>query len=90
MSGSSQSHLSLIVKEMPGGKVEVCLMCEQVIISEIAGIEAPLVLLAAYYSYSMQYPRGLSSFYTLLEVKLCGIKPHEVPSAVSNALIGLQ
>ena len=90
VSGSSQSHPFLIVKEMPGEKVEVFLVCEQVIISEIAGIEAPLALLAAYYSYNMQYPRGLSSFFTLLEVKLCGIKPHKVPSAVSNALIGLQ
>ena len=33
-----------------------------------------MVLLAAYYSYNMQYPKGLSSFFTLLEVKLCGMK----------------
>ena len=89
VSGSSLSHPSLIVKEIPGEKVQVFLVCEQVIISEIAGMEAPLVLVAAYYSYNMQYPKGLSSF-TLLEVKLCGIKPRKVPSAVSNALIGLQ
>lgn len=90
VSGSSQSHPSIIVKEMPGEKVEVFLVCEQVIISEIAGMEAPLLLLAAYYSYNMQYPKGLSSFFTLLEVKLCGMKPRKVPSAVSNALIALQ
>ena len=50
MSGSSLSHPSLIVKEMHGENVKVFLVCEQVIISEIAGMEAPLVLLAAYYS----------------------------------------
>ena len=86
----SLSHPCVLVKELPGEKIEVYLVCEQVIISQIAGIEAPLLLLAAYYCYNMQYPKGLSSFFTLLEVKLCGIKPSKVPNSVSNALIGLQ
>ena len=91
VSGFSLPHPSLIVREIPGGEdVEIFLVCEQVIISKIAGMEAPLVLLAAYYSYNMHYPKGLNSFFTLLEVKLCGIKPRKVPNVVSNALIGLQ
>ena len=90
MSGLSQSHPSLVVKEMPGEKVEVFLVVEHMIISEIAGIEAPLLLLAAYYAYNMKYPKGLTSFFTLLEVKLCNIKPHKVPTVVSHAIIRLQ
>ena len=90
VSGSSLDHPSIVVKELPGEKVEVFLVCEQVIITEIAGMEAPMLLLAAYYSFNMHYPKGLSSFFTLLEVKLCGNKPRKVPQAVSNALIGLQ
>ena len=91
MDGSSTRHPSLVVKELPGGEdAEVFIVCEQVFISNIPGMEAPFGLLAAYYSYNMQYPKGLNSFFTLLEVKLCGMKPHKVPNAVSNALIGLQ
>ena len=91
MGGSSIRHPSLVVKELPGGEdVDVFIMCEQVIICKIQGMEAPFGLLAAYYSFNMQYPKGLNSFFTLLEVKLCGIRPHKVPNVVSNALIGLQ
>lgn len=53
VNGSSQSHPSLIVKEMPGEKVEVFQVCEQVTISEISGMEAPLLLLATYSSYNI-------------------------------------
>ena len=73
VSGSSLTHPSLIVREIPGGEdVQVFLVCQQVNVSKIAGMEAPLVLLAAYYSYDMQYPKGLNPIFTLLQVKPCG------------------
>ena len=90
VSGSSKYHPSLIIKEFPGEKIKVFLVCEQVIISAITGMESPLALLAAYYSFNMHYPKGLNSFFTLLEVKLLRITPCKVPYSVSNALIVLQ
>ena len=90
VTGCTMSHPSLIVKEKIGDEVEVFLICEQMIVTQVTGLEAPIVLLAAYYAFNMQYPKGLQSFCTLLEVMLCGIKPGKVPNVVSNALIGLQ
>ena len=87
--GCKTSRPSLIIKEKIGEEVEIFLICEQTIITQVTGLEAPIALLAAYYAFNMQYPKGLQSFCTLLEVMLCGVKPGKVPN-VSSALIGLQ
>lgn len=88
--GSSHSHPSLIVKEKLRDEVQIFLVCEQSIITEVSWLEAPIILLSAYYSFNMQSLKGLQSFCTLLEILLCGLKPHKVPNIVSNILIGLK
>ena len=54
---SNPIHPSLMVKEIPG-ELEVFLVCEHQVLTKVTGMEAPLVLLAAYYAYNMSYPKG--------------------------------
>ena len=88
-SGSEQNYPSLLAKELPVGEVEVFLVCEQQVITKVTGIEAPMALLAAYYSYNMSYPKGTNSFFTFLEIKLCDLKIDRIPVVVSNLVIGV-
>ena len=59
-----QAPSLLIVGEL-GDIREVFLVAEGEIFCKIVPVEAPLLLLAAYYSLS--YPKGLVTFYSFLE-----------------------
>ena len=64
-------HPSLAVKEITGGENgNEFLMYEKVNVFKIAGMEAPLVLLAANYLYSKQFPRDWTQ-----EMELCNVMP---------------
>ncbi len=58
------------------------LVCEKNVITNVPGVEVPVLLLAAYYVYNMQYPPGLKNFFTLLELELCDIIPEKLPRNV--------
>ena len=89
-SALSVVHPSLIVKEKLDRQVEVFLACEKTLITDVKGLEAPYILLAAFYAFNMVYPKGTTSFYTLLEILLLGMKPKKIPSIVSKILVSLK
>ena len=57
-------HPFIIVKErMDKSMQEVFLAVEKTLITEVTGLEAPCALLAAFYTFNMQYiQKGLSPF----------------------------
>ena len=72
-----------------GNVREVFLVAEGSLISKVEAIEAPLVLLAAYYSYNMSYPPGLVTFYTFLEYIILEKKPQILGGTLSNFITQL-
>ena len=82
-------HPTLLVKEVPGA-VEVFLVCEDHVLTGCTGMEAPIVLLAAYYFFNVSYPKGTVSFFTALEIKLCDQLKRKFPATVSNFIMGLK
>ena len=78
---------TLIVKENFEGQVsEVFLVSEKVMLCKIDPQKSPLYLFAAFYAFNMQYPKGLVSLYTFLEIFLFNKRPKKVPSIVSSIL----
>ena len=86
VNASVHDHPPLIVKKKIGDEMEVFLVCEQSLVTQVEGLEAPIILLAAGYAFNMEYPKGLQSSCNLLEIPLLGLKPKKVPSIVSNTL----
>lgn len=62
---------------------EVFLVAEKQILCNIKTIESPLSLLSAFYSYNMNYPKGLESLYGFLEYAILDKKPHKMSSCLS-------
>ena len=78
---------TLIVKESFEGEVsEVFLVSEKVVLCKIDPPKSPLFLFAAFYAFNMQYPKGLVSLYTFLEIFLFNKRPKKIPSIVSSIL----
>ena len=48
--------------------------------------KSSLFLFAAFYAFNMQYPKGLVSLYTFLEIFLFNKRPKKIPSIVSSIL----
>ena len=82
-------HPSLLVKDFTHSSIEVFIVAENTIVTQVCGLEAPTALLSAYYAFNMHYPKGSTCVCTLLEILLCGLKPAKVPQIISNNLIGL-
>lgn len=85
-----QPNSSFPYGQMIPGELEVFLVSEHQVLTKVTEMEAPLVLLAAYYTYNMSYPKGTSCFFSMLEIKLCELRRANVPAAVYNVIIGLQ
>ena len=68
--GVTELAPTLVVKEQLSGDVEVFICCENSILTKVTGVEAPIFLLAAYYSFNIQYPKGLTSLFSLLALHL--------------------
>lgn len=49
---------------------ETCLVVEKSVTTTMAPMEAPSVLLSAFYAYNMHYPEGCSNLYIFFEVCL--------------------
>ena len=78
---------TLIIKETFEGQVrEVFLVSEKEVLCKIEPQKSPLFLFAAFYAFNMQYPKGLVSLYTFLEIVLFNRRPNKVPSIVSSVL----
>jgi len=46
--------------------------------------EAPFILLAAFYGFNMQYPKGLSNVYYLLEYIILNQSPQKMSTGLSQ------
>lgn len=78
---------SLLVKESVGGQVEVAVICEGQVLYVVPGIEAPLAIISAFYTFRMSYPKGLVNLLTFLGITLLGIRQKKkLTKAVSHAL----
>ena len=77
---------SLVLQEsLPGEPPQIALVCEgMVIVRDIAGIEAPLILSATYYALNIKEPKGLSSFLKYLFSDLLNIELTKKPKIVSH------
>ena len=65
---------------------EAFLACESQVVCKVNSEDSILYLLAAFYSYHMQFPKGLRSLYTLFEILFLNQRPKKVPSIVSSVL----
>ena len=64
---------------------EVFLVIEKTIVCQIRSIdEPPLLLLAAFYSFNISYPKGLETMYKLLEYCILGKKSGKISSSLAN------
>ena len=82
----AQAAPSLIIKHHVSGDSKVFLVFERSVICKVPAVEVPIVIMAAYYAYNMQYPSGLKNLYTLFELELCGITPKKLPRNVERML----
>ena len=81
---------TIMVKEKLGGTgIETFLVAEKLCLTKVHVSRAPLYLLAAFHVYNMEYPKGLTSLYTLLEVLLLNSRPKKMPQIVSTTLTTL-
>ena len=73
--------------EKPG---KAFLTCEKSIISEIPAENVALILLAAYYTFNIQYPQDCNNVFSFLEVLFLNAtppkrtKPHQVLNMFSK------
>ena len=64
---------------------EMFLMAENTVIFKLKRIvEAPLILISAFYSYNMFYPNGTENFYTFLEYVILDKKPTKLSANLSH------
>lgn len=76
---------TIMVKEQLRGKnIQTFLIAEKLCITKVPVNRAPLYLLAAFHVYNLEYPRGLTSLYTLLEVILLNTRPKKFASDCIN------
>ena len=72
----------LVVGQLNAVK-EVFLVAEKQTLCNVKPVEAPLSLLSAFYSYNMNYPKGLESLYGFLEYAILDRKPSKMSSCLS-------
>lgn len=62
---------------------QVFLIAENQILCNVKPVESPLSLLSAFYSFNMNYPKGLESLYCFLEYAILNKKPYKMSSCLS-------
>ena len=63
----------VIIIGSPSSYTQAFLVIDSDVIGEIGDMELiPLVLMASYYVFNICYPKGLTSFYSVLEVIVLG------------------
>lgn len=60
------------------------LVVDQVVVCNVATSEIPLTLLVAYYVFDINYPKGLSRFYSASEILVFDKVPRKVDPKVST------
>ena len=65
---------------------EVYIIAEQLVIANISPHSCAAALLSAFYVMNMQFPNGLSNFYTVLEILLLNQCPKGIPIVVSQVI----
>ena len=66
------------------------LVTERQIVSICPTNEAVTALLAAYYCFNIEYPRGSLLFFTALEILLLGKVPKKIHSKISTVMSALE
>lgn len=81
---------SVLIKEQISGSFNSYLIAENTLLCEVLVVEVPLLLLAAYYTFNVVYPHGLTSLFTFLGIYLCDLRPaKKIPAIVDKMLIAL-
>ena len=68
---------------------ETFLIAEKKVICKVPAALSPLCLLAAYYAFDMEYPKGLSSMYMLFEKILLNKHSKKEPQIVTTIFTAL-
>ena len=68
------------------GETAVTLVVERQILCSVPVKEAPLALLAAYYSFNIEYPKGIKKCLATLEILLLDLVPSKVDPKISALL----
>ena len=71
------------------GTVAVQLVVERQVLCSVPIKEAPLALLAAYYAFNIEYPRGIKKCLATLEILILDIVPSKVDPKISALLSAL-
>ena len=69
--------------------VSVHLVVERQVLCSVPIKEAPLALLAAYYTFNMEYPKGIKKCLGTLEILLLDIIPSKIDPKISAVLSAL-
>ena len=65
---------------------DVYIIAEKTVVCCVSVDKAVVSLLAVFYVFNMQYPAGLNSVYTILEIVLLQMRPAKVSIVVDRAL----
>lgn len=79
----------LVTGNITDAKKQIFLITDNEVITEITTIPPPLALLAAYYTYNIQYPKGCLNFYSLIEVLFIKKARTSVTASVKHILCDL-
>ena len=71
------------------GETAVTLVVERQILCSVPIKEVLLALLAAYYSFNIEYPKGIKKCLTTLEILLLDLVPNKVDPKISALLSAL-
>lgn len=84
--GVSNPHPMIITIGTLQQPREVYIIAEQLVISKISSHSSAAALLSSFYVMNMQFPHGLSNFYTVLEILLLNQCPKRIPIVVSQVI----
>ena len=79
----------LVIGE-PDSYTQCFLVTDGQIVFEIEKVQnIPLILLAAYFAFNIQYPDGCKNFYAFLEVVFLNVASSKVAASVKHVLSAL-
>ncbi len=75
---------TLLIVGQLGEVKQVLLIVEQQVVCQVKPREAPLCLLAAFYTFNMKYPKGLENFYQFLEILVLDKPAKNLPCVLTR------
>ena len=66
------------------------LIVDCMVVFEIELQRMPLYILASYFVFNIEYPRGLHNLFTYLEIELMGANPNKVAASIKYFITAVE